>query len=153
MIKSIKSKLYALAAVITVLIPLTFSGIIYAQAGGTPYNVINSTNTNGCNGAVITNGSLAPGVGANGCTGAQNSINVLFTNILNILSWIVGTIAVILIVVAGFRYIISGGESGGTAAAKNSILYAIIGLVIVAFAQIIVQFVLHKSTTTTVTNA
>ncbi|MEI7838522.1 MAG: pilin [bacterium] len=142
MIKSIKSKLYALAAVITVVIPLTFSGITYAQ-----YNVINATNTNGCDGAVIMNGNTTSG--ASGCTNAQNGLNVLFSNILNILSWIVGTIAVILIVVAGFRYIISGGESGGTAAAKNSILYAIVGLVIVALAQIIVQFVLHKSTATT----
>ena len=143
MIKSIKSKLYALAAVITVLIPLTFSGITYAQ---TAYNVQNQTFNNACLGSSIQN---AAGTGSTVCAAAQSNINVLFTNILNAISWIVGSIAVLLIVIAGFRYIISGGESGGTASAKNSILYAIVGLVIVAFAQVIVQFVLHKTTSPT----
>ena len=148
MIKSIKSKLYALAAVITVLIPLTFSGITYAQSS--PYNVQNATNSNACLGSTIQNGAASAGTA---CNAAQSNINILFTNILNIISWIVGSIAVLLIVIAGFRYIISGGESAGTASAKNSILYAIVGLVIVAFAQVIVQFVLHKTTGTATTNA
>ena len=59
----------------------------------------------------------------------------------------VGIIAVIMIIVGGFRYIASGGKQESITAAKNTILYAIIGLVIVALAQIIVKFVLEKSTT------
>jgi hypothetical protein len=45
----------------------------------------------------------------------------------------------------GFKYITSSGDSGNVTAAKNTIMYALIGLIIVALAQIIVRFVLAKS--------
>ena len=66
--------------------------------------------------------------------------------IINVFSWIIGAVSVIMIIYGGFRYITSGGDSNGVTAAKNTILYAIIGLVIVALAQIIVNFVLDKTT-------
>jgi hypothetical protein len=50
-----------------------------------------------------------------------------------------------MIIYGGFRYIISGGESGRVGAAKNSLIYAIIGLVIVALAQLIIHFVLNQT--------
>jgi hypothetical protein len=53
---------------------------------------------------------------------------------------------VIMIIVGGFRYITSGGNDASVTAAKNTILYAIIGLVVVALAQIIVRFTLGKLT-------
>jgi hypothetical protein len=59
---------------------------------------------------------------------------------------VVGIIAVVMIIVGGLRYITSAGNDTGVAAAKKTILYALIGLVVVALAQIIVQFVLNKST-------
>lgn len=74
-----------------------------------------------------------------------NKVNNILTQIINIFSVIVGIIAVIMIIVGGFRYITSGGSSEKITAAKNTILYAIIGLVIVALAQIIVKFVLNKT--------
>jgi hypothetical protein len=43
------------------------------------------------------------------------------------------------------KYITSGGDSGNITGAKNTILYAIIGLVVVALAQIVVRFVLAKA--------
>jgi hypothetical protein len=66
--------------------------------------------------------------------------------IVNVFSWIVGVIAVIMIIIGGLRYITSGGDSGNVTSAKNTILYAIIGLVIVALAQIIVRFVIGQVT-------
>ena len=77
---------------------------------------------------------------------ADDIINNLITNIVNIFSVVVGIIAVIMIIIGGFRYITSGGDSGNVTSAKNTIMYAIIGLIIVALAQIIVRFVLSKST-------
>jgi hypothetical protein len=76
----------------------------------------------------------------------EDQLNDLITNIVNILSIIVGVVAVVMIIVGGFRYITSGGDSGNVSGAKNTILYAIVGLVIVALAQFIVRFVLSKST-------
>ncbi len=78
--------------------------------------------------------------------GAESGLNEVITNIVNVLSLIVGIVAVVMIVVGGFRYITSGGDSGNVSGAKNTILYAIVGLIIVALAQFIVRFVLSKST-------
>ncbi len=78
--------------------------------------------------------------------GSAEKVNNLITQIVNIFSVIVGIVAVIMIVYGGFRYITSGGESGNVTNAKNTILYALIGLVIVALAQFIVKFVLAKAT-------
>jgi hypothetical protein len=83
-----------------------------------------------------------------GVTGedATNTINNIIATVINIFSFIVGVVSVIMIIIGGFRYITSGGDSNNVTAAKNTILYAIIGLVIVALAQIIVRFVLRQVT-------
>lgn len=64
--------------------------------------------------------------------------------LINIISVIVGAIAVFMLIYGGFRYITSAGNDAGIQAAKNTIIYAIIGLVVVALAQIIVKFVLSS---------
>lgn len=71
-----------------------------------------------------------------------SSINSLLKFVLNIISILVGVTAVIMIVIGGFKYIISGGDSSRVSGAKDTILFAIVGLVVVALAQIIVHFVL-----------
>jgi hypothetical protein len=77
---------------------------------------------------------------------ATSKINDIVHTIVNLLSAIVGIVAVIMIIIGGFRYITSGGNDTSVTAAKNTILYAIIGLVVVALAQIIVRFTLSKLT-------
>jgi len=64
------------------------------------------------------------------------------TNITNTLLKGIGLIAVVMLVFGGFRYIISGGDSSKVTAAKNTIIYAIIGLIIVILASAIVNFVI-----------
>jgi cytochrome bd-type quinol oxidase subunit 2 len=86
-----------------------------------------------------------------GCTvdsaTANSEINSIIKLVINIFSLIVGLVSVIMIIVGGLKYITSGGESSNISSAKNTIVYAIIGLVIVALAQFIVHFVLGKITT------
>ena len=77
---------------------------------------------------------------------ATTSINNIVHTIVNLLSAIVGIVAVIMIIVGGLRYITSGGNDTSVTGAKNTILYAVIGLVVVALAQIIVRFTLAKVT-------
>jgi hypothetical protein len=77
----------------------------------------------------------------------------LASDIINLFSIVVGVISVIMIIVGGFRYVTSGGESNNVSGAKNTIIYAIIGLVIVALAQFIVKFVLSKVSGTGLTAA
>jgi hypothetical protein len=79
-------------------------------------------------------------------SGASNSnLQSLLTKIINIFSVVVGIIAVIMIIVGGLRYITSGGDTGRVGAAKTTIIYALVGLVVVALAQLIVRFVLNQS--------
>ena len=51
--------------------------------------------------------------------------------------------------VGGVRYVVSSGNQEQTKSAKNTIVYAVVGLVIIAAAQVIVQFVLNKSSKAT----
>lgn len=74
------------------------------------------------------------------------AVNGIITLVINIFSVVVGVVAVIMIIVGGLKYITSGGDSGNVTGAKNTILYAIIGLVVVALAQLVVKFVVGKST-------
>jgi hypothetical protein len=87
-----------------------------------------------------------PGACSTAGVDATTQINNIVHTIVNLLSAIVGIVAVIMIIVGGFRYITSGGNDASVTAAKNTILYAIIGLVVVALAQIIVRFTLSKLT-------
>ena len=75
---------------------------------------------------------------------ATTSVNDIMTDVINIFSLVVGVVSVIMIIIGGLKYITSAGDSGNVSGAKNTILYAIIGLVIVALSQIIVRFVLAK---------
>jgi hypothetical protein len=77
---------------------------------------------------------------------ATDQINNIVHTIVNLLSAVVGIVAVIMIIVGSFRYITSGGNDTSVTSAKNTILYAIIGLVVVALAQVIVRFTLSKLT-------
>jgi hypothetical protein len=78
--------------------------------------------------------------------GGTSGIENIVTTVINIFSVIVGIVSVIMIIYGGFRYVTSGGDSGNVSSAKNTIIYAVIGLVVVALAQFIVQFVLDKVT-------
>ena len=65
----------------------------------------------------------------------------VFTTISNVLLFIVGAIAVIMIVIGGLRYVVSGGDSSQVQAAKNTILYALIGVIVAILAYAAVNFV------------
>jgi hypothetical protein len=75
---------------------------------------------------------------------ASTTVENIVKLVINIFSWIVGIIAVIMIIVGGLKYITSSGDSGNVTGAKNTILYAVVGLVVVALAQFVVRFVLDK---------
>ena len=68
--------------------------------------------------------------------------NSIWNRILNILTFVIGAIAVLMIIVGALRYTISGGDSAGINSAKNTILYAVVGLVLAVMANAIVNFVL-----------
>ena len=64
--------------------------------------------------------------------------------VIDILSLIVGIVAVIVLIISGFRFITSGGDAQQVQGARNGIIYAIVGIVVVIFAQAIVAFVINR---------
>lgn len=69
------------------------------------------------------------------------------TRITNTVLYVVGVISVVMLIWGGLRYIMSGGDSKKITDAKNTILYAIIGLIIAVLAFAIVNFVLNTIST------
>lgn len=64
------------------------------------------------------------------------------TTAVNILLFVVGALSVIMLIIGGLRYVISGGNSSAVTAAKNTILYAIVGLIVAFVAYAAVNFVI-----------
>ncbi len=67
----------------------------------------------------------------------------VFRQVTNVILYIVGIIAVIMLIIGGIRYVVSGGDAKKVTDAKNTVLYAIIGLVICFLAFAIVNFVIN----------
>jgi len=73
---------------------------------------------------------------------SQNALQDGIKNIVNVLLFILGAIAVIMIIIGGIRYTTSNGDASATKGAKDTILYAVVGLVVAILAYAIVNFVL-----------
>ena len=72
----------------------------------------------------------------------------VLSTIVNTMLFIIGFLSVVMLIFGGLRYIISGGNAAAVTAAKNTILYAIVGLIIAIFAYAIVNFVIGSLTGT-----
>lgn len=93
------------------------------------------------------NGTMSEG--ANAARGVDQATTLfgsagVFTTISNVMLFIVGAISVIMVIIGGLRYVISGGNSSNITAAKNTILYAIVGLIVAIMAYAIINFVLES---------
>lgn len=82
--------------------------------------------------------------GINNTDDKDNPVLVLLTNVVNLLLITVGVLAVFMIIFSGFRYLKSNGESNKIAEAKNTLLYAIVGLLVAIFANRLIIFVLNR---------
>lgn len=89
-------------------------------------------------------------IGAGGdCNSAGGvKLNNVTAWVVNIISWGVGLLAVIMIIISGAKFMTANGDSSKIASARTGLVWAIIGLIIAALAQVIVQFVLTKVTAT-----
>ena len=66
----------------------------------------------------------------------------VFRQVTNVILYIVGAVAVIMLIIGGVKYVVSGGDAKKVTDAKNTVLYAIIGLIICFLAFAIVNFVI-----------
>ena len=89
--------------------------------------------------------TLQEGAEAARCTGCPSDLfgdAGIFKQITNTILYIVGIIAVIMLILGGIKYLTSGGDSKKVTDAKNTVLYAIIGLVVCFLSFAIVNFVI-----------
>lgn len=68
----------------------------------------------------------------------------MITKIINVLLFLIAAVSVVMLIIGGFRYIVSQGDSTKVTSAKNTILYAIIGLIVAILAYAIVNFVMGQ---------
>lgn len=95
--------------------------------------------------ALASNQSQVCG-GIGGCDEKPAQISNTVRNVVNIFTAIIGTVTVIVIIVAGLRFITSGGDSSKVAGAKTTLIYALVGLIVVLLSQALVRFVLNRAT-------
>lgn len=104
-------------------------------------------------GQVVHAENTGAGTAQSGATsvssGLANNLTAQVTVIINILIFIIGLVAVIMLIVGGFRYVFSQGNEKSVQGAKDTILYAIIGIVVAVLAFAIVNFVLGGLTSGT----
>src|SRR5690242_5108286 len=138
MTKTLKRLIISLSTLSLLVVPALVPAAALAATSGSDIQ------GNLCTGSNL---QLTPGTSTDNCSAntGLGDLQTLLTNIVNIFSVIVGVIAVIMIIVGGLRYITSGGDSNKVGAAKTTIIYALVGLVVVALAQLIVHFVLAQA--------
>jgi cytochrome bd-type quinol oxidase subunit 2 len=83
--------------------------------------------------------------GSTDCSGS--GVTDFVDTLVSTLSLIVGIAAIIMIIASGYKYITSGGEASKVANAKNTLIYALIGVVIAVLAQLLVRFVITQANT------
>jgi hypothetical protein len=90
---------------------------------------------------------------SSGClAGDPNELDVpnvtaskIATGVINTLSMVAGVLSVIFLVIGGLRYITSSGNAQRVESAKQTLIYAVIGLILSVLAPVIVGFVIAKS--------
>jgi hypothetical protein len=130
--KSIKIMLAGILAVPIMALGLSFTGML-----SQPVSAVNF-NSGAAGGA-----SSAQGAGQPSDLFGNGGI---FQKITNIALYLIGAISVLMLIYGGIRYTISGGDSKNVTAAKNTILYAIVGIVVAILAFAIVNFVITSLT-------
>lgn len=105
--------------------------------------------------ASVARAAFSGGVqaGADSARGADQPTNLfgmggMFQTVSNVLLFLVGAIAVVMIIYGGIRYVLSGGDSNNVSAAKNTILYALVGVIVAILAYSVVNFVIGSFTGT-----
>ena len=70
----------------------------------------------------------------------------IFTTVTNVMLFIVGALSVLMLIIGGLRYVVSGGNATAITNAKNTVLYAIVGLIVSLLAFAAINFVLTTLT-------
>lgn len=78
------------------------------------------------------------------CGNSGKKLFDIIKNVINVLLFASGIIAIIMIIIGGINYTLSSGDNAKVASAKNTVLYAVVGLVVASLAFAIVNFVVAR---------
>jgi hypothetical protein len=131
--KHIKQKLRTILPVLLLVFALGGQALVPAGAFACGSSTGSST-------ARVINGADP---GGTDCSG--DGVDHVLQAAVTVLSFVIGAAAVIMIIVSGFRYITSGGDSNKVSGAKSTLIYALVGVFIAAIAQLLVHFALYQS--------
>jgi hypothetical protein len=113
-------------------------------------NSTSSEITKACD-AARTNGGVLPtycsdtaGTPSTNNDNALTGPNGILTKVTNVIGFIAGTVAVAIIIIAGGRLVLSRGDSAKIVSARQSIIYALVGLVVIIIASQVIIFVLSR---------
>lgn len=121
--------------------PIKFMLLIFAI----PFLLINISSpvlAASCPSGNTAKGQVLQGVGQAGSRCNDRGVPKALKTVVNILSYLVGAIAVIMIIISGFKYVTSAGNPDSVSSAKSTLVYALIGVAIAVLAQFFVSFVL-----------
>ena len=118
---NIKNQLLALLAIPAFVLSVS-SAPVFAAEDLTLRNGVNSSKSEEQPGSLFGDGGI-------------------FETVSKVLLFVIGAVSVIMLIIGGFRYVISQGDSAAVTSAKNTILYSVVGLVIAIFAAAIVSFI------------
>ncbi len=139
---NIKARLQQFALANFALVVLAISGAV----GVSPIASAELTTGDSCQPGNVT---LEGGTKCAQPTGVADNLTGqggIFATVANILLFLVGAVAVIMLIIGGLRYVTSNGQSEAVSGAKNTIMYAIIGIVVAFLAYAGVQFVTTQLT-------
>lgn len=70
--------------------------------------------------------------------------NGIIVKATNLIALVAGAVAVIMIIIGGIKLITSNGEASSIAEARKTIIYALIGIVVIVLAKTIITFVVSR---------
>lgn len=123
--------IYGMKKILKSILPVLMIGLVFT------FGLIGMTSA-----SALTLREGAEAARCDGCPANLFGDTGVFKQVTNTILYIVGIVAVIMLIIGGIKYVVSGGDSKKVTDAKNTVLYAIIGLVIAFLAFAIVNFVI-----------
>lgn len=117
---------------------LVFGGVFAAVVG---LSTVQPVAAQGIDGGIAGGASSAKGDGQPDNLDGQEG---MFKRITDVMLFLTGAVSVIMLIIGGVRYVLSSGDQGAVTSAKNTILYAIVGIIVTILAYAIVNFVITQ---------
>jgi hypothetical protein len=139
------------------LLILPFSFIIstsVASAAPTSRSLIVKNNLFATNATTDACAALNSLDASNNCSakGGNTTVNNLVSNVVKIIGILIGVVSVIMIMFSGFKFITANGDPQAVSNARNTLIYAIIGIVVAVLAEFLVSRVLGTASNITSVN-